>query len=304
MSLKIPIIVFQGGLGNQLSQWSFAHAISGSEGFQIDPLHRKSGIQSRNFELQEVFNHCEHIKNIESNKLIFPSRRIFFHLLDRLWELRILRGIVEVCGYFREDPRVDQEQTSVIPKTLRYAKGYFQKQQNVQKVFCSVEKEIIPIVDKLLPIVRKKFFLDFQYSVMHVRRGDYDTAEFSPIIIGTLSDRYFITGLKEMDTSNLILLTENREDVRDLVKVLNPRMVLDKFDTTPWETLAIMYGASQFLGANSSLSWWGARLCSAKGGEVWLPSQWSYWKNIDSTDYHFPGSNVANVYWVQGNHHS
>ena len=302
MSLKIPIIVFQGGLGNQLSQWSFAHAISGSEGFQIDPLHGMSGIQSRNFELQEVFNHCEHIKNIESNKLIFPSGRIFFHLLDRLWELRILRGIVEAFGYFREDPRVDQEQTSVIPKTLRYAKGYFQKQQNVQKVFCSVEKEIMPLVDKLLPIVRKKFSLDSQYTVMHVRRGDYDTAEFSPIIIGTLSDRYFINGLKEMDTSNLILLTENREDVRDLVKVLNPRMILDKFDTTPWETLAIMYGASQFLGANSSLSWWGARLCSANGGEVWLPSQWSYWKNIDPTDYHFPGIKIADVYWVQDNH--
>ena len=176
------------------------------------------------------------------------------------------------------------------------------KQQNVQKVFCSVEKEIMPLVDKLLPIVRKKFSLSSQYSVMHVRRGDYDTAEFSPIIIGTLSDRYFINGLKEMDTSNLILLTENREDVRDLVKVLNPRMILDKFDTTPWETLAVMYGASQFLGANSSLSWWGARLCSANGGEVWLPSQWSYWKNIDPTDYHFPGIKIADVYWVQDNH--
>ena len=304
MSFKTPIIVVQGGLGNQLSQWSFAHAVSASQGFLIDPLHKMSEVQSRNFELQEVLKNCEHVKKSKYGTFIIPQRRIFFHQLDRLWEFRILRSIVEAFGYFREDPRVDQEQTSVIPKTLRYAKGYFQKQQNVQKVFNSVEKEIMPIVDNLLPIIRKKFALDSQYSVIHVRRGDYDSADFTPIVIGTLDDKYFIYGLKEMDTSNIILLTENREDVRDLVKVLNPRMVLDKFDTTPWETLAIMYGASQFLGANSSLSWWGARLCSAKGGEVWLPSQWSYWKNIDSTDYHFPGSNVANVYWVQGNHHS
>jgi hypothetical protein len=95
-------------------------------------------------------------------------------------------------------------------------------------------------------------------------------------------------------------LTENREDAKELVKNLKPQLVLDKFDTTPWETLAIMYGASQFLGANSSLSWWGARLCSANGGEVWLPSQWSYWKNIDPMDYHFNGAKIVNASWVQG----
>ncbi len=212
-----------------------------------------------------------------------------------------MRHIVEVLGYFREDPRLDQNQSKGNLKSIKYAKGYFQKQAEIEKIFSSVEKELVPVVQEVLVTLEERIQLGSNYTVLHVRRGDYDAAEFTPIIIGTLSDEYFLRGLEGMDTSNLILLTENREDVTELVNALNPRMVLDKLDTTPWETLAIMYGAAQFLGANSSLSWWGARLCFAKGGSVWLPSQWSYWKNIDTFDYHFSGSKIANVYWTQSN---
>jgi hypothetical protein len=227
---------------------------------------------------------------------------MYYKILDGLWEFRALRRFVEELGYFREDPRFDQIQSDRNSRNIKYAKGYFQKQAAIEKVFSSVEKELLPVLQRTLASLEERMLLGSNYTVLHVRRGDYEAAEFTPIIIGTLSDEYFSSGLEGMETSNLILLTENREDVTELVKTLNPRLVLDKSDTTPWETLAIMYGASQFLGANSSLSWWGARLCSSNGGDVWLPSQWSFWRNIDPTDYHFPGSNIANVYWVQGNH--
>jgi len=297
--LNTPIVVFQGGLGNQLSQWSFAHSISGSKYFSIDPLHKMSEIQSRNFELEEIFRNCDHIKKDKSGKLSVAKTRVFFHLLDRMWEYKSLRFFVEIFGYFREDPRIDQGQSSKAPNSIRYAKGYFQKQKNVESIFDSVRKEIIPLVDRILPGIRQKFDLASNYTVVHVRRGDYEAAEFTPTIIGTLSDEYFVRGMHGLDSSKLILLTENREDVTDLVIKLNPLLVLDRLDTTPWETLTLMYGASFLLGCNSSLSWWGARLCSARGGQVWLPSQWSHWKNINATDYHFPACNIADVYWTQ-----
>lgn len=299
MPFKAPIIVIQGGLGNQLSQWSFAHSLSGSQCFLIDPLYNMSQNRARNFELRDVFKKCEHVKKDKSGNFSVSRIRIFFHLLDRMWEFKRLRSFVEGFGYFREDPRFDQEQSHDIPKTFRYAKGYFQKQENVETVIGSVRNEIFPLLDLILPNIRKKFALSSQYSVVHVRRGDYEVAEFTPVIIGTLSDEYFIKGVTSLDSSNLVLLTENREDVSDLVRQLKPSLVLDKFDTTPWETLAIMYGASKCLGSNSSLSWWGAKLCSTRGGDVWLPSQWSYWKNIDVVDYHFPTCNIADAYWVQ-----
>ena len=297
-------MAIQGGLGNQLSQWYFAHAISEDSQFRIDPLYKMTTIGLRNFELQPLIEKCSHLECRADQNFLSPFTKSYYKILDSLWEFGSLRRFVEILGYFREDPRFDQNQSKRNSKNIKYAKGYFQKQVEIEKVFRSVEKELLPVLQGILASLEERVQLGSNYTVLHVRRGDYEAAEFTPIIIGTLSDEYFSRGLEGMDTSNLILLTENREDVTELVSALNPRLVLDKFDTTPWETLAIMYGASQFLGANSSLSWWGARLCSSKGGQVWLPSQWSYWKNINPTDYHFPGTNIANVYWVQGNHQS
>ena len=295
-------MAIQGGLGNQLSQWYFAHSLLPSSQFRIDPFYKMTDIDHRNFELKPLMERCSHLEYRMDQNFLSPFTRSYYRILDTLWEFSALRRLVEGLGYFREDPRFDQNQSQRNSKSIKYAKGYFQKQAEIQKVFSDVEKELLPVLQRTLVSLEERMQLGSNYTVLHVRRGDYEAAEFTPIIIGTMSDEYFCRGLEEMDTSNLILLTENREDVTDLQKALNPRMVLDKFDTTPWETLAIMYGASQFLGANSSLSWWGARLCSANGGQVWLPSQWSYWKNIDPTDYHFPDSNIAKVYWIQGNH--
>ena len=300
-TLHTPTIVVQGGLGNQLFQWSFAHSISGNKRFFIDPLYNFSEILARNFELEEAFRSCNHIKKDKFGKFSVSRAKIIFRFLDRMWEFRFMRLIVEILGYFREDPRIDQEQSSKMPRRILYAKGYFQRQKDVENVFDAVQKEIIPLLDKKLSSVKKKFDLDSQYSVVHVRRGDYVADKFTPIIIGTLSDEYFIRWIKKNNSRKLILLTENREDVVDLLSEIDPFLILDKSDTTPWETLAIMYGASQLLGSNSSLSWWGARLCSVNSGEVWLPSQWSYWKNIEVAEYHFPNCHIAEAYWSETN---
>jgi Glycosyl transferase family 11 len=294
-------MAIQGGLGNQLFQWYFAHTMSADSHFRIDPLYKMTVVGLRNFELQPLMERCTHIEYGIDRNFLSPFTKFYNRILDSLWEYSSLRWLVEGLGYFREDPRIDQKQSEINLKTIKYAKGYFQKHAEIEKVFTIVEKELVPVLQKTFATLEARLQLGSDYTVLHVRRGDYEADKFTPIIIGTLSDEYFSRGLGGMDTSNLILLTENREDVTDLVKSLKPRKVLDKFDTTPWETLAIMYGASQLLGSNSSLSWWGARLCAANGGEVWLPSQWSYWKNIDPTDYHFTGSYIANVYWVQGN---
>lgn len=302
--LNNPIMAIQGGLGNQLSQWYFAHTILENSHFRIDPMYNMRSVSHRNFELRPLIEKCSHLEHRMDQNFLPRFTRSYYKLLDSLWEFSSLRSFVERLGYFREDPRLDQNQSILNPKNIRYAKGYFQKQAEIERAFFFVEMELLPIVKEVLDTLAKRVQLGPNYTALHVRRGDYKSEEFTPIIIGTLSDEYFLRGLEPLDKSNLILLTEDRHDVSDLVKALNPRLVLDKFDTTPWEALAIMYGAAQFLGANSSLSWWGARLCFANGGKVWLPSQWSYWKNVDTNDYHFPGSNIVNVNWVQGNEKS
>ena len=289
----------QGGLGNQLSQWYFAHSIAIDSCFRFDPLYNLAKVEHRNFELAPLMSVCPHIQNgVQTNSIPF-FERVYFRTLNKLWEFKILRKLVERLGYFREDPRSDQMQSKNVTRSLKYARGYFQKHSEIEKVFECVRTEMFPIIDAVLADVRSKLNLTSEYTVIHVRRGDYASIDFTPVYIGTLSDQYFIEGSKSLKNSNLLLLTENQEDVKSLVQNLGPCTVLDKTRTSPWETLAILAGATQFLGSNSSLSWWGARLCFARGGQVWLPEQWSYWKNIDPNDYHFPGSNVLKPYWIE-----
>ncbi len=299
--MKNVIIVIQGGLGNQLWQWAFAHTISGVNSFQLDTLRGLGSTSIREFELLPVADNCSHFRGDIASSLV--SRQIiwFFHILDRLWQIRIFRRAIERLGYLREDPRFNEDQTTITPRTIRYAKGYFQKQQNIEKNLSFVQCEIIPVVKDIFPNIREKFALWGDYSVLHVRRGDYESTEYSPKIIGTLSDEYFIKGIASFNPDKLVILSENRRDVIDLIKFLSPDLVLDSKDTSPWETLAIMYGASNMLGSNSSLSWWGARICALRGGNVWLPSQWSSWGNINSMDYHFPSCNIIESHWKQGN---
>ncbi len=296
-----PTVSLQGGLGNQLFQWSFAHLLSHKNGFFFDIHFDKSKVGSRNLELAEILKNCTHIHRNQNGNYATSKLVTFFHFLDRLWEFKYFRFIPHMFGYLREDPRFDQQQSLRNPKVLRYAKGYFQKKENVESVFQAIQGEIIPILDEILVSVKKKFDLDYKYSVLHVRRGDYATADFTSVNIGILGDQYFIDWCTKFEAKNLVLLTENIEDVSKLIDALNPRLILDKSLTSAWEILAIIYGASNFLGSNSSLSWWGARLCSTRGGQVWLPSQWSYWGNINPEDYHFSTCNIAEAFWLQTN---
>jgi hypothetical protein len=295
--LMNPTFAIQGGLGNQLSQWFFAHSITESHEFHIDPLYESSQNMNRNLEVQELIERCPHVAK-NSQGAYSPMKMVsLFHLFDRIWEFKKFRFLIENFGYIREDPRFDQEQTMNYPKTIRYGKGYFQKQGKIESIFEIVESELIPIVDKAFQGVKSKFDLIESYDVLHVRRGDYETTNFTPINIGTLSDDYFVNWSKERKHSRKIVLTENKDDVLNLVQHLHPITVIDKSLTNPWETLALMYGAENFLGSNSSLSWWGARLCSSRGGNVWLPNQWSLWNNIAPEDYHFPKCHIADSLW-------
>jgi hypothetical protein len=293
----LPIVAIQGGLGNQLSQWFYAHTIDASGQFQIDPLYPESTVGLRNFELYELIDKCSHIQT-HGKKIILKRQKLFFKLLDRAWELKIVRPMVEAMGYFREDPRKDQPQSANKWGAKRYSKGYFQLQEKMELSKVAVCSELVPTVEKVLATMQDKFKLPRDYSVIHVRRGDYQPQVFTSIYLGILDDSYFSEWVRDLNLTNLVLLTENVSDVSNLISVVKPILTLDKSQTSAWETLAIISGAQNFLGSNSTLSWWGSRLCAIHGGSVWLPSEWSFWKNVDNKDYIFSGCKTRESRWI------
>lgn len=293
----LPIVVIQGGLGNQLFQWFYAHTIETSGQFQIEPLYPKSANSFRDFELSELVDKCSHVE-ISGRKFLGRGQRQFFHFLDRAWQFETLKPMIERIGYFREDPRKDQPQSYNTSRSRRYAKGYFQLQEKVEMAKVAVCSELVPIIHDILAKMHLKFELPKNYSVLHVRRGDYQSQNFTSVYLGILDDSFFLKWVKDFDVKNIVLLTESVSDVEKLISEVKPILILDRNQTSAWETLAIISGAQNFLGSNSSLSWWGAKLCAMNGGSVWLPSEWSFWKNVNSEDYIFSDCKTQESKWT------
>lgn len=157
---------------------------------------------------------------------------------------------------------------------MRYAYGYFQNARIMERAEEAIEVELLPIIQTNLKVLKSKFDLEAPFTVIHVRR--YPTAGYklTRIQFCNLSSRYFTEWATKNAGKRIILLTEFKDKVTEVIDLLKPELVLDSSQTSAWDVLTIMAGAEKCLGSNSSLSWWGARLCSRFGRQVWLPSNW------------------------------
>ena len=290
-----PIIAIKGGLGNQLFQWVYAHQISGNNDFRVNLFFSDDEI-NRRFDLSRISRECSHVHS-RSRKLLDFRPKIFLRAFDKLWDIRWSRKVAEVLGYVREDPRFDQQQTVKLPKKIRYANGYFQSKAFISKASPALEKELDLAVDFAAKSIFDKLSINRPYSVMHVRRGDYEQIFFTPTIIGSLADDYFLKWRESNPNDYLILLVEDLQDATELIKLVKPQLMLDNMTTTAWDCIGLMAEADKVLASNSSLSWWGAWFCSKRGGVATLPSSWSYWGNVQTENFHFHGCKVSSSIW-------
>lgn len=295
-----PIIALNGGLGNQLFQWFFAHTVSADQSFRVDPLFRENeislGVNGPN--LEDLISRCPHIEKNSAGLVKEATPKKLLHLANHLWHrLHILHPLLTWLGYYRENPNSSVPQSPYIPIPMRYAYGYFQNGKVIEQMLDQVKVELVPIVAANLQVLRDKFELDTPYTVIHVRRYPTKGFKLSPIQFCNLDSSFFVDWAEKNSGEKIILLAEFEDQVVDIVQTLSPKLVLDSSKTSAWDVLAIMAGAEKCLGSNSSLSWWGARLCSIFGGETWLPANWSYWNNVDTKAFHFPGCKLTNSKW-------
>ena len=296
---KTSIVALNGGLGNQLFQWFYAHALSKNGLFRIDPLfeevERPLGVSG--LELEQLFARCLHVDRDSKLEVFEVPYRKVLHLANHMWAFKIFRPFLSLCGYYRENPNSEVAQSLRIPKPINYAYGYFQNAQLMKQAEEAIEVELLPIIRANLKVIKSRFGLEAPYTVVHVRR--YPTAGYklTRIQFCNLSSTYFVDWATKNSGQRLILLTEFKDQVTDVINLLNPDLVLDSSQTSAWDVLTIMAGADKCLGSNSSLSWWGVMLCSGFGGQVWLPSNWSYWDNVNTKAFHFEGCNIAPSDW-------
>ena len=289
-----PVVAIQGGLGNQLFQWFFAHELRQGSEFSIYPKIPTGPVAQVVYELglAPLIKNCSHFRQSpQESKYMIPK------LFDFLWRFSLLTRPLHLLGYFRENPRSGTRAHQTVPRRLLFANGYFQKWQYAKNQIKAIETELLPVLSNVYADVRMKFDLEVPYTVIHVRRGDYRTDQNPETMIGSLDDTYFINWAKQHPSKHLVLLAEHRRDVEDLIKELRPALVLDNTQTSAWETLAILGFADTLLGSNSTLTWWGAWVASMNGGKVFLPSQWDVMGRFNISDFLFPDCQVVTPVW-------
>ena len=295
----LPIVAINGGLGNQLFQWFFAHSLTPKNKFRLDFLFEKvdSKLGQREFRLESVTKNCEHVLKDSKGGIKKLRSQRFWHLMNHLWLIPPFRTILQNIGYYRENPNQSVVQSKNLPTRIRYAYGYFQNHNTVENSLLSIQRELLPVIANEIHDVRVKFQLDFDFTVIHIRRYITEGLDLSPVHFCNLSLEYFTSWRNNFPDDNVIILTEDASKISNFILALNPKLVLDSKTTTPWETLAIMAASQRLLGSNSSLSWWGAWISCTLGGEAWLPSNWSYWGNVENSKIHFPRCRIAPSSW-------
>lgn len=254
-------VELRGGLGNQLFGWATAFALSRRTQTPLELLSssistRIGAADPRNFELDYFGLYSREVN---------PERRNSQSLFP--W-LRHARERVVIESSFEFDPQILEIKE---PVTLR---GYFQSPM----YFEDLRDEIVAFlwenadVDSEVTQMAEKF--GHNWTAVHVRRGDYERLQN----VYTLpSADYYRNGLeavrRDSGTTESVVFSDNVDIARKLVPGAF-RYVGPSDLPRVGDSLMLMSMATNFVGANSSLSWWAAYLQPQNLGLTIFPHPW------------------------------
>ena len=273
MIIHIPC---QGGLGNQLFIWSAAHKIASNFNcpVKITYLDHKKSIMQR--ELFPLIKYCDHSITL-SNSLVFGKSLNWFDILqDHVPKFKSNIALKYIMN--------DYKNPHLAPSELRVrslvTRGYFQNHEMVAMVMNQIAPELKAYLNKQV----KKIDMKSQIAV-HVRRGDYlNAANF----YGVLTRQYYSKVLG--GDQKYLLFMEDKQQVKDFENDPNLIRTIDQKDANAWETLAMFVDSDQLHMANSTLSWWGAKLSENSKRLITMPFPWhnqghAFQKNLISDKF-------------------
>jgi len=279
---KKPLIVkFNGGLGNQMFQWAFAHALEKKTGIQVllDMTFFEKNY-SRPYEL-DVFS--MDVKKVQGFWANFK--------LNTIWRLRKKLKNKKFFGtHIYEEPcfEYDPSVFNIEPNT--YIHGFFQSEKYIK----DVENEIREAFKfKVLPDEQNQKNIDKIQSTnsvsLHIRRGDYVQKKRFQDKYATCSLDYYKRGVEyiaeRIENPTLFIFSDDKEWVKENLKLPYECVYVDNNSgAKSYEDLRLMSLCRHNIIANSSFSWWGAWLNNNKEKIVIGPQKWFNDEKVIQTD--------------------
>lgn len=274
------IVSIQGGLGNQLFEWGFAHALAAKGSRVIVDTVRCRG--DRPLEIGALLKGHERLAKPWGYAALLAEKTGLLQnpkLQTTHWRLVKEQG-------FSHDPEI---MDSLLHQNggRNYILGYFQS----PKYFAGQESIVRSAVTGLLHgMLTKKgqAKLDQLTSTansvaVHVRRGDYVSSPTTAVHHGNLGGRYYepaLSAMRDLGKHNVIWFSDDTEWVRaELARpedtVATPALMAE-LTTAAGGEIALMAACSSRVVANSSFSWWAGWLGgpSTAHSPVVAPSSW------------------------------
>lgn len=280
------IFILQGGLGNQLFQFSNLHRIVKENKSLAIIYYPDSDNAARTFSLGQLCKNCSHVSKVK-------NRRSF--TLDFILKLRdfaVKRKMTFLIKIIEKLVFVELSQykySNYVPNVNIYA-GYFQNWNYVSDVFAVLRQEIAEILEALCFSLPN--FDDIHlYGVIHFRRGDLLEFENS---MGILTDNYFLNAIEVArkdygENVPLLVISDNKELATKVFSRFTNN-IFGPSDLPEWNAFKVMSKAKFVITSNSTFSWWGALLSHSNGGTAYIPKPWFMnWKVDPGNAFIFPG---------------
>lgn len=256
------IIVFNGGLGNQMFQYAFYLRLKNEYPFSLFLFDITQSQECHyGYELDKYF-HINSVKNIKRYEILnnlTPIVNNAFHKIKQDYSLKYTPKLI-FSNY----------------TLLRY-EGYWQS----EKYFLSIESQIRKVFsfsEKYLSTKTKELtsLLKQTNSVsIHIRRGDYlpeiDNRGICSLNYYTKAIAYIRDNVKD---PFFVIFSDDLEWVRNNLKCNNSVFIDWNQGNDSWQDMYLMSQCKHNIIANSSFSWWGAWLNQNPRRIVIAPTPW------------------------------
>ena len=267
------IVRLEGGLGNQLFQYATGRTIARATG--RDRLLDTSAYREDRLRSYQLDRFAIAARPLRRGDVPYLKLR-----RSRLGAILPRRSRVEIVREaFPARVPVWPERGAVSDAGTPYLIGYWQSERYFAAVADTIRREVRV---NAAPEGRNARLLDdiagCDAVALHVRRGDYVSNPAATAYHGLCGLEYYNAAIRRLSGKvsrpHCFVFSDDLDWVRANLDPGHPTTWVGHNADTPWEDLRLMAACRHFIVANSSFSWWGARLGEWPGKEVIAPARW------------------------------
>jgi len=292
----MKLIVMAGGLGNQMFRYALALSLrhKGNKVSLFLPLQKESKTYGhQGFELSKLFKIevCEgafsrlytwFVEIAGLTQKVFPKKyRVYIYKFIGI-------HIHSEPEFFKYSRCVFEEKhrNELLIGTWQSEKYFEDIRETVAKAFEFDEKLLSLKTKELSKLIGSK-----ESVFIHIRRGDYLSAQYIEEFTGVCTTEYYSLALKyitdKVENPLYYIFTDDKEWVKAHFAVGDAVFVDFNQGVNSWQDMYLMSQCKHGIIANSTFSWWGAWLNTNPRKVVIAPKRWI--KSIEQDDF-VPGS--------------